>query len=248
MLPAPVAAGLLAASAPVRGGQVLSRLEPEAAGAIVAELAPGPASVLLRRLPKGASDALLASLSIPAADPIRRLLRYSPEQAGSQLDPLAPAVISSSTADEALGSVRKQAGDTLHYVYVVGSGAQLVGVVNLGQLMRADGGEPVDGIMVGNPQRLRATDRREAILRHPGWQHLHALPVVDADDRFLGVIHHSAFRKMQVEVGEALTRPNPALATSALAELLWLGTGAMGRIAEAAFANPLTTRVRRHVS
>jgi Mg/Co/Ni transporter MgtE len=241
-LPAPVAAGVLAASVPVRAAQVLVQLEPRGAAAVVAALDPGSASALLRRLPEGALESVMATLPPTTAERLGQLLHYSPDQAGSRLDPRAPAVVNAATAEQALSFVRSQAAGALHYVYVISSDQRLVGVVNLRELMLAEGGALVEGIMTKNPWRLQATDRLEAIVRHPAWQHVHALPVVDADDRFLGVIRYSAFRALQVELGSALAAPDPTLAASALAELFWLGTGAIGRLAEAALSSPLSLR------
>ena len=210
---------------------MLELLEPPGAAEVLASISPGSAATVLRRLPDASLAGLMDELPGTVSGAIRQLLRYSPEQAGSRLDPRAPAVHGDLTAEEALGSVRRHAAGALHYVYVLANECQLVGVANLRELMLAEPGQRVENLMVRDPWKLRATERLETIVRHPAWSQVHALPVVDGSDRFLGVIRYSAFRAMQSELGRALVAPHPTRAASALAELLGLGAGAMAHLA-----------------
>jgi hypothetical protein len=63
---------------------------------------------------------------------------------------------------------------------------------------------------------------------------VHALPVVDAADRFLGAIRYATFRALETELGHSLSGPDPSRTANALAELLWVGTLAAVRTAETA--------------
>ena len=105
-----------------------------------------------------------------------------------------------------------------HYVYALGEGQQLTGVVSLRELLSAPSDASIETIMVRDPERLRADDMLERIASHPAWRRVHALPVVDASNRFLGVLRYSAFRSIEIELGQASSGADPTRSASALAE------------------------------
>jgi magnesium transporter len=208
---------------PTSGADCLARMRPDAAAAAVAESRTDLASALLRRLDDSARAALLDRLPEAEAGFLRDVLRYPEGSAGALMDPCAMAVADDVTAGEALARVRRSPRHMLYYVYVVDRTRRLVGVVDVRELMLARPGEALTGVMRRPVARLSATMTRPAILAHPGWRHVHALPVVDEESVLLGAIRYQTFRGLEDEVGHQSRRGDAVTTVFALGELYWLG-------------------------
>lgn len=225
---------LLRNLAPLVGAQALALMTPEAAGRLVERLGPQRAAVLIGRMEKAPASRLMGQLEANTQTICRRLLNYRPDQAASRMDPLAPAVSLQATAAQALELVRRAADNALHYVYVLDDEHRLVGVVSMRELMLSPPATLVSTIMTPSPERLHADDPLSSVVVNPGWRRTHALPVVDEQGRYLGVIRYSMFRTLEAELGHSHSGPDAAKTADALAELLWLGTSAIGRMGGAA--------------
>ncbi len=228
------AAALLARLIPLAAAPALAAMPPSSAAGLAERLGPLRLTLLLRRMQTAEVSALVAALPEKTQKLVRRLLGYRPDQAGSRMDPSAPAVSDDASAQHALDMVRRSPESALNYVYVVNERQQLIGVVSMRELMLTNPETPVASIMTKNPQRLRADEPVQGVLVHPGWRRTHALPVVDARDCFLGVVRYSAFRTLEAELGQARSGPVAGQTAEALAELLWIGTAAIARMTRAA--------------
>jgi magnesium transporter len=194
---------------------------------------PRTAAALLRRLTGEQAAAILARLPETTAKRIESLSRYRVDQAASRLDPRAPTVTPDTTAAEALEAVRRAAEGALNYVYVIKDGQRLCGVVSMRELMLAEPDAPVRSVMTENPHRVTADEPLEAAIRHPGWRKANAMPVVDTGGNFLGVIRYSQLRAIESELGKT-PAARTTQASTALAELFWLGGAAVARLGETA--------------
>jgi len=233
-LPAAHAAAVVGRAVPVAAAAALAHMPAAAAAAIVAQLEPRTAAALLRRVADGEAKAIAAELSPRAAENLSLLIRYRPDQAGSRIDPRAPAVSPDTTVEQALEVVRRAADGALNYVYVIAPGQRLCGVASMRELMLADSAATVRSVMLVHPYSVAAADPLQAVVSHPGWRKAHALPVVDGAGNFLGVIRYSQFRALEVELGRAHGVSHTRDTTAALAELFWLGSASMLRLGEAA--------------
>jgi Mg/Co/Ni transporter MgtE len=228
------AASVVAHTSPLAVTTALEHLPPGRASALLAELDPRSIARLLLRCDQPARQKLLASLSRSVAEPVERLLAYPNESVGSRMDPRAPAVPESRTVVDAITAVRAAPGSALYYLYVTDESQRLIGVLNLRELMSASGSKQLSEIMVRDPERARAMDSIETLVRHPAWRKVHALPVVDESNCLVGAVRYSTFRALEAEVGKSLSGRNPSRTANALAELLWLGASAALRTAETA--------------
>jgi magnesium transporter len=242
LLPADAAA-VVARAVPVAAAAALAHMPVQAAGAIVAELEPRSAAALLRRLSAEEAAAIVAQLTPRAAENLGLLMSYRPDQAGSRIDPRAPAVSPDTTVEQALATVRSAADGALNYVYVLAAEHRLCGVTSMRELMLAEPGTTVRSVMVERPYSVAADDPLEAVVSHPGWRKAHAMPVVDDAGNFLGVIRYSQFRALEVELGRAHGAGQRSDTTATLAELFWLGSASMLRLGEAAVFGRLTRSV-----
>ena len=221
--PAGVAAGVLRHMAPPAAAECLERLGPDGAAPIVAALPLDAAAALLRRLPEPTLAPTLAEVPAEAAAALATLLRHPPHTAGALMDPRVFAAAGDMTVGEAFGRIRQSPRHVLYYVYVVDRAGSLIGVLNLRELMLAPVDVTLQAVMRPATARLTALDGLGAVVVHPGWRALHALPVVDAGGRFIGAIRYETIRKLQADPEPALQPGSRVSLWLGLAELCWVG-------------------------
>lgn len=220
-LPADLARGVLRRTTAHSAGAMLSKLEAERAGALVASLPPDVAAGYLRHVPEEIREGVLATLEDRHAEPMRVLLRFREGTAGALMDPAVLALPVDLTASEAIGRVRESARHARYNLYVVDRDDRLVGVLNMRELMLAKPRARMDAIMRRDVIRIASETETGAVVEHPGWQEVHALPVVDADGTYLGAIRYRTLRRLEKE-HEATELQGDATA-AALADLFQAG-------------------------
>jgi magnesium transporter len=217
------AATLLAHVAPSHAAQALARLPADRAAEVAAHIPLDLLAALCRRLDPEARRDLLETLPPNHAEPLRTLLQHEPGTAGGVMDPKVLVVSEASTIADARALIAAQPAHLYYYVYAVDAAHRLVGVFDLAELLQADPSAPVRGILKANVVWLSAEAPLESVFVHAGWREFDALPVVDSDRRFLGVIRHRRMRQL-VERSRALTDEGQAVRTVlALGEIYWLG-------------------------
>jgi len=238
MPPAPVAAAL-AHSVPATAADCLARAAPADAARVISEFELDFRVAVLRLLEDDARERVLQTLSPDAAVPLRRLLRFPEGSIGDLMEPYVLTLPDDITAGEGVKRARRASRGVRFQIYVVDRSHVLTGVVTLHELMRAKAGDPISAVMNDEVVRLRAADGREEMLKNPYWRDFSALPVVDDDDVFLGIIRNSALLLVRDELYEAAPQERLLDTAIALGELYWMGlsgvvsgiavTGAAGR-------------------
>lgn len=209
---------------------LLEHLGTEDAASTLGGLDPDHAAAALRRVDGEHRDAVIEALP-RRGRLVRSLLRHPEDCAGAMAEPRAFTVTRDLTAAEALESLAEAGDQVRYYVYVVSSGEQLEGVVDLRTLMNADPEARIDRLMQRDVQTVPAGARREAVLRHPAWQHFHSLPVVSAGGTLVGILRHETVQRL------ARSRPAPSAGgstSSALGDLYLSGSRrVLGELASA---------------
>ncbi|HIZ35206.1 MAG TPA: magnesium transporter [Candidatus Ruania gallistercoris] len=180
---------------------VFERLEPAAQADLVTELAeaevvgvfealdPDDVVGLLDELPAKVTKRLLQTLSERQRTATAPILGYpqgsigrkmSPEYLIARPDETVQAVLARARRDEA-------AYETIYTVPVVDSSRTLVGIMSLRELMRAEDSDLVSAVM-NTPVSVPAYDRDEVAARRCLDGGLLALPVVDREDRLVGLL------------------------------------------------------------
>jgi magnesium transporter len=100
------------------------------------------------------------------------------------------AVPQDATAEEAIAAIRNlvDSAETVNYVYVVDEERRLLGVLSLYRLLLSRAATPVVELMAPTTVRVRASADQEVAARLLTDRNLLAIPVVDDDDRLLGII------------------------------------------------------------
>jgi CBS domain-containing protein len=120
---------------------------------------------------------------------VRALLGYDPATAGGLMSPEFVCVYSQATREEALERVRSSpsSAEALAWVYVMNTHRRLVGAVALVDLLRSEDGTRI-GEMGEVGQRVRPDADIEEVARLMTDYDLTVVPVVDDEERLLGVI------------------------------------------------------------
>jgi magnesium transporter len=193
--------------APYAAAAILHQFSPEQIRDLLESMGPKQASAVLRHLEEQKRGAALAAMPEQAARRLQELLRYAPETAAGMMDPQAVSIPADVTVQEAISLLRRAPRQSLHYLYVTDREAKLVGVLGMRDLLLAGPREPVETIIRRDIRALKADlDREEvaAVMRETRYA---AMPVVDAENRLLGVVKSDdVLKAVQDEAFEDLQR------------------------------------------
>jgi magnesium transporter len=147
---------------------------------------------LVNRLDEDFVDQVLPQLAQAERDDIRRLASYEAGTAGAVMTTDYVRLPPDITVREALVRVRHEAPEreTIYYNYVVDDQHRLIGFVSLQKLMRSRRSDRIDEIMQRDVISARVDEDQEEAARLIDRYALFAIPVVDADDKLLGIITH----------------------------------------------------------
>jgi len=216
-------AQLLPWLAPPLAASSLDLVDADRAAAALSATRHDVAATIIRAMAPEPRLKVIESLSPAARKATKGLLRYSQDTAGALMDPQALALTETVSAGDALNLIRRAARHALHYVYVVSEGQELVGVLNLPELMAARPDQLLGLIAVRPVQSVSARASWQAIVAHPAWRRFHALPVVESGGRFVGVLRYASIRKLEARLLDTGLQDHGAQTAAALGELYGLG-------------------------
>jgi magnesium transporter len=174
--------------------QLVEDLAPDRARAILSEMTVAEMADVLSALPWDDRIDLLALLPKEQAERARSILASDEAKAGSLMSNHFVAMAPETTARDALAQIRQSMPDkdALSYVYVVrGPDAGLIGVVDLRELVLAAESATLGELMATPPVSADEELLREQLVDLFAKYQFRMLPVVDANDRLLGVIDYN---------------------------------------------------------
>src|SRR5262245_58310751 len=204
----------------------LKLMQAEQAAGMLERLPLDYAARMLRRADADTRERWLMSVPPDRAELLRRKLKFPPGTAGSLADPLVLALPEELPVSEAEKHLHRSAERAYYYVYVVDRDHRLVGALDSRELMPAKGKQTLGEVMHRELVRLPALTGLTTLLSHAGWRDLDAMPVVDAEGVFFGIVRHRTVRQL---VGGAGGQPEVEPVVSALVnlgELYWTGMAA----------------------
>jgi magnesium transporter len=169
---------------------VLEQIPAPDAADVLEELDPDDATDIFGELEPEHSGGILVQMEPEEAQELRELLAYPPETAGGLMTPAFVSMSPTLRADQAIAALRKVAetAETVNYVYVTDPEDHLLGVLSLHRLVLTNQDALVRDLMFTRPITVQADEDQEAAARILTENDLLALPVVDADNRILGII------------------------------------------------------------
>lgn len=135
-------------------------------------------------------DKLVAMMRKEDQAETESLLAFDPESAGGLMSTDFFALEQHTTAQEALEQLQEEAGEAevVFYLYVVNEHDTLVGVASLRELVRAQREKPLKEFMIPDVIRVRVDTDQEEVARLIARYNLVALPVVDDNNRLVGIV------------------------------------------------------------
>ncbi|HOT23024.1 MAG TPA: CBS domain-containing protein [Thermoleophilia bacterium] len=160
------------------------------AAKILEKLDADVAADLLADLPDDLAEELLALQSDERERDLRGLTRHAEDTAGGLMTLEFVAVEAGTTAGDAIGRLRRERPDqhAMSYVYVLDGEGRLAGALSLRELVLADPEQRVDEIMEDDLVTVSADTDEEEVGRLMTKYNLLAVPVVDDEQRLLGIV------------------------------------------------------------
>ncbi|TVP72229.1 MAG: magnesium transporter [Rhodobacteraceae bacterium] len=145
---------------------------------------------LFKQLDEEAQEAILPALSKAEREDLRRLAAYEEWTVGSVMTSDYATLMPEMTSSQAIEALRAQAieAETIYYAYIIDDSRKLVGVVSLRDLLTARPRQLVEEIMDREPVWVRADGEQEDAARLISRYDLLALPVLDNNDRLVGIV------------------------------------------------------------
>jgi magnesium transporter len=173
----------------VREG-ILEELEPETVAEGVRELESDDAVELLEALGEQEQEEILEKLPPTERVAIERSLEYPENSAGRRMQTEFIAVPPDWTAGQAIDYMRDTPDlpDRFYEIYAVDSAQHLQGAVPLDALLRSRRPVPLSELIEEDRRRVSVTDEQGEVARLFEKYNLVAAPVVDTEDRLVGVI------------------------------------------------------------
>lgn len=201
---------------------LIERINPYHAALLVGQLKAQRLGELLHLLPLRVGAAIFKQLeaqtreqlfeNVPEADwnLLQELSEYPPETAGGMMEPKVASLMLDLTAEQAIKTIRQAPREALHYLYVTKRNGELIGVLNMRDLLLATPSEPIERFVQRSVISVPATLERDKVVDLMTERKFLALPVVDANDQLIGVVKHDtvlaagqmeAFEDLQKIVG-----------------------------------------------
>ncbi|MDD2218271.1 MAG: magnesium transporter [Eubacteriales bacterium] len=145
---------------------------------------------VLEELPANVVDKIIAKTSRDKRRLINTFLNYPDDCAGSIMTPNYISLREDFNVEEALAYVKKEGMDseTIYTCYVKDQGRSLLGIVSLRTLVISDDNVPITDIMKDDYVYVNVYDDREEVSEVFKKYDFLALPVVDKENRLVGII------------------------------------------------------------
>lgn len=170
--------------------EILEELEPETVAEGVRELESDDAVELLEGLDEADQEEILDKLPATERVALERSLEYPENSAGRRMQTEFIAVPPEWTVEQAIDHMRDTPNlpDRFYEIYAVDKAQHWQGAVSLDALLRSRRSVPLADLIDEDRRRVSVLDDQEAVARLFGKYNLVAAPVVDTENRLVGVI------------------------------------------------------------
>lgn len=170
--------------------KLIASFNEEKAIEVFADMAPDDRVRLLDELPAKVTKKIIASLSKEEREATALLMGYDEETAGRLMTPEYVTVKKEQSVSEALELIRKTAEEkeTIYIIYVIDKSRKLEGVLSLRELVIADPQELISNVMHKKVAKVSTDTDQEEAARYLQTLDFLALPVVDKENRIVGII------------------------------------------------------------
>jgi len=169
---------------------ILHRASPAKLGAELDRLPADEVTFLLEHLTQRQRESIIAKMSPRDAAEVERLLRYPPRTAGRLMTEKFATIRPEWTVAETLDQLKRidPEVETVQSLYALDGNGRLVGYVALRRLFPAPPDRKIADIMERRLLTARPDASQEEVARLVSKYDVHAIPVVDEDNRLLGIV------------------------------------------------------------
>ena len=160
---------------------------------------------LIEEMPSNIVPKILKAVSKADRKVINELLKYPEDSAGSMMTTEFIDLKEDMTVEDALQRIRDIGTDseTIHTCYVLNSNRVLQGIINIKDILLADKNTVIKDIMETNIISVNTTDDQEDVAKMFDKYDFYALPVVDTENRLVGIITvDDAINVLREEISE----------------------------------------------
>ena len=181
---------MLAELDPAQAAAILRTVSRHEAADLLEAMPPDDATDIVAELPEAEAEQILIVMEPEEAAELRMLAAYPADTAGGIMTPAFTAISPDLRADQAIPALRLVAeqSQAILYVYVLDAEDHLLGVLSLHSLVLSPPNRPIRELMIADVLRVRDDADQEIAARLLTDHNLLALPVVDAENRLLGII------------------------------------------------------------
>ena len=174
---------------PEAGAALLATRSAEEVAKLVQEIPSDDAAALVAHLPEELSVAILDLMRPKESGVVENLLEYDDKTAGRIMNPNVFALREDLTVGEAITEMQIHRDvEMVFYLYVVDERRHLVGVVSLRRLLLVSPETPLKRIMTTDLITARVDTYQEEVARQVAAYNLLAIPVVDEENKLVGII------------------------------------------------------------
>jgi magnesium transporter len=174
---------------PEAGATLLATRSAEEIARLAQEIPSDDAAALIDHLPEELSAAVLHLMRPKESHVVENLLEYDERTAGRIMNPTVFALNEDMTVGEAITEIQNNRDvEMVFYLYVVDERRHLVGVVSLRRLLLVSPETPLKRIMTADLISARVDMDQEEVARQVAAYNLLAIPVVDTENKLVGII------------------------------------------------------------
>lgn len=158
---------------------------------LIEELSTDDAVDMLEEMPANLVEKVLKCANASTRAEINRFLNYPEDSVGSIMTSEYASLKAEMTVRQAIEHIRKISfhKETVYTCYVLGSRRSLLGVIELSEILGCrDDDELIENLMETNVVKVGTADERQEAVRLTQKYDLFALPVVDSEDRLVGIV------------------------------------------------------------
>ncbi len=175
---------------PIVGSKVLEQMPLKTAVEVLEKLDPNHGANLLKCLDDGSREKLLDSLSPGSARDLRRALNFAEGSAGALMDARVKYFRPDMTVRETIEILRTLEKKTYRKIYTVDENNRLKGMIEMEDLVLADHDATLSEVQKDSPIVVQETTGREELVDLFEKYKTTDMPVVDFENRLVGVIRY----------------------------------------------------------
>ena len=171
--------------------ELIRTLDAKYLNVLMKHIAPDDAVDLLQSLPAEYQTKILDRLSKSEKDELRKLAKYKDGEVGAVMTTEFITLPPKLTVNKSLDILRKIAKkhETIYTCYIVDN-EKLIGVLSLREIFLSDPSKRLKDIMTTNVISISNNDDQENAARLIQEYDLYALPVINNDNKLLGIVTH----------------------------------------------------------